>query len=160
LRKLMKPIEPILDARETSVVLPFDRLPTEAVLRRTARQSDENTIQRIWAERMLERLKRKGLARGLETKLLFLRLSRELAILATSHELCNGYVPLFQRQAGDTTLTVLGYTNACRGYIPTRRVRLEGGYEGKTSITGFGLAAPFRPSVEAVLLRATQDFHR
>lgn len=154
LQRPLKKLDARLAARETAATLPFDRLPTAAQF--DAIQKDEGSyeVRRVWAKKMLRRVKRGGLAKSLRTELLLLRLSPDRAILATCHELCNGYVPLFQRVAKSTKLTVLGYTNACRGYVPTRKVRVEGGYEGKKSICGFGLPAPFRPSTQDILVRA------
>ncbi|MCC7519459.1 MAG: neutral/alkaline non-lysosomal ceramidase N-terminal domain-containing protein [Verrucomicrobiae bacterium] len=156
LRRPMKSLDPLLAARETSVALPFDRLPTADGLRVFRDTHHEHELRVVWANRMLRRLQQGGLAKGLPTEVQLLRFSRGHALLATGHELCNGYVPLFQRQAKGTKLTVLGYTNACRGYIPTRQGRLEGGYEGQRSIYNFGLPAPFRPSVESVLVGAAR----
>ncbi|MBI4025483.1 MAG: neutral/alkaline non-lysosomal ceramidase N-terminal domain-containing protein [Verrucomicrobia bacterium] len=157
LRGRMQSLKPNLDARKTVVKLLFDRLPTETQLREIQKESKDYEVRRVWAEKMFRWLKRDGFEKGLPTEMQLLRLSDDHAILAVSHELCNGYVPIFQRMDRDTTMTVLGYTNACRGYIPTRKVCLEGGYEGKTSICGFGLPAPFRPTVENDLARACRQ---
>ena len=52
---------------------------------------------------------------------------------------------------------VAGYCDDVFAYLPSRRVLLEGGYEGRTNVQHQLLAAPFQPSVED---RVMQSIHK
>jgi hypothetical protein len=62
--------------------------------------------------------------------------------------------------ARGTKLTIWGYTNDLRAYVPTRRQRLEGGYEGEWSFFYYGMPCPFAPSVEQVVVQAARKLLR
>jgi hypothetical protein len=47
-----------------------------------------------------------------------------------------------------------GYSNSVKGYIPSRRVLAEGGYEGGDSVIYYGLPGPFTPAVEDTIFSA------
>jgi hypothetical protein len=47
---------------------------------------------------------------------------------------------------------VAGYNNELAAYIPSRRVRLEGGYEGAEAMWEYGLPAPFTTAVEELIV--------
>ena len=49
------------------------------------------------------------------------------------------------------------YANDVMAYVPSRRVRLEGGYEGEKAMVYYGLPAPWRESVEEVLVAAVKQ---
>lgn len=159
-RSRLQPLVPALAAEETTVQLPFERPPTEKELRQILAKSKPVELPYVWAKTMLRRLNAGRLAKALPMPMILLRLAPRHAILALAHEVCNDYVPLLQRLAGQTRLTVLGYTNACRGYIPTRKIRREGGYEGAWAKQGFGLPAPFRPAVEGIVVNAARRLLR
>lgn len=48
------------------------------------------------------------------------------------------------------------YANDVMAYIPSRRVRREGGYEGEKAMVYYGLPAPWREEVEEVLVGAVK----
>lgn len=157
LRGTMERLEPRLEWKETLAQLPFDRMRSEQELRGFLPPQANEKLHRALTEKIIRRLKRTGHSKALPMEIVLVRLSREHAIIATNHELCNPYVPLFQRLAGSTRVTVLGYTNACRAYVPTRKIRVEGGYEGDWSCCYFGQPRPFHPRVENVVLRAVRQ---
>ena len=47
-----------------------------------------------------------------------------------------------------------------KGYIPSKRVLSEGGYEGGDSMIYYGLPGPFTPDVEDTIFRAIQNVLR
>lgn len=153
-RGVMRPIQPNLRTRELSTELPFAE-PHSPKLMRTYLPYEANAkIHRVIVEKVIQRFERETLPRGLQIPLVLLQFSNDHAILATGHELCNAYVPLFRRLAPGMHLTVLGYTNAYGAYIGTRKMCEEGGYEGDWSCYYFGLPVPLDPSVETALTRA------
>jgi hypothetical protein len=53
-------------------------------------------------------------------------------------------------------LMVAGYSNDVMGYIPTAKMLDEGGYEPIASGMYYGLAAPFTPEVEPLVLETIE----
>lgn len=51
----------------------------------------------------------------------------------------------------------IGYCGHLVAYIPSRRVREEGGYEGRTAMQEYGLPSAFTPEVEALILQQVAD---
>lgn len=51
---------------------------------------------------------------------------------------------------------VAGYTNDVMAYIPSRRVLLEGGYEGGASMVYYGLPTVWAPEVEETIVSSVQ----
>ena len=54
----------------------------------------------------------------------------------------------FKRDFAGEPVWVAGYTNDVFGYVPSRRVLEEGGYEGGGAMLYTALPGPFAPSVE------------
>ena len=53
-------------------------------------------------------------------------------------------------------LWVAGYSNDVFGYVPSRRVLDEGGYEGGGAMIYYGRPGPFDASVEERIIAAVQ----
>ena len=56
----------------------------------------------------------------------------------------------------DTRVWVAGYANDVMAYIPSRRVLLEGGYEGKTAMVYYGLPTAWAEDVEQRIVTAVK----
>ena len=52
---------------------------------------------------------------------------------------------------------VAGYSNHVCGYLPSRRVLEEGGYEGGGAMTSTNYPGPFAPSVEERVIRKVKE---
>ena len=162
LRHEMKPVDPRLQHARVTVRLPLESRWSNAHLRDYDGQppTASEDLRHNLVEKIINGLKRNGFPKVWPMEFMLLRLSEDHAILATSHELCNSYVPLLQRMARGTKLTIWGYTNDLRAYVPTRRQRLEGGYEGEWSFFYYGMPCPFAPSVEQVVVQAARKLLR
>ncbi len=55
------------------------------------------------------------------------------------------------------TVWVASYANDVLAYIPSRRVLLEGGYEGATSMVYFGHPTVWAPDVEERIMKAVAE---
>ena len=55
---------------------------------------------------------------------------------------------------------VAGYSNDVLAYIPSRRVLMEGGYEGGESMIYFGRPGPFGAAVEEIIVEKVADLMR
>lgn len=62
------------------------------------------------------------------------------------------YALRLPKELPDRTWWAGSYANDVMAYIPSRRVRKEGGYEGEKAMVYYGLPAPWREEVEEVLV--------
>jgi neutral ceramidase len=86
------------------------------------------------------------------------RFGDELLLIALSGEPVNDYAHLFKNQfaAVAPQIWVAGYCNDMFGYVPTRRIQLEGGYEGGRANLWSWVPAPFDETVETRIIDAVR----
>ena len=75
----------------------------------------------------------------------------DLTLIALPNDVVVDYVPLIEAAVGPLKLWVAGYCHEVAGYIPSRRVLREGGYETRGLYVGTG---SFAPEPEDVLVDA------
>jgi glycerophosphoryl diester phosphodiesterase len=76
------------------------------------------------------------------------RFGDDLTLAALAGEVVVDYSLRLKRELQGTPLWVAGYSNDVFGYVPSRRVLHEGGYEAGGAFRFSTLAGPFAPSVE------------
>ena len=54
---------------------------------------------------------------------------------------------------------VAGYSNDVMAYIPSRRVLMEGGYEGESAMIYYGLPTKWSADVEEHIIREVRSLH-
>jgi hypothetical protein len=88
------------------------------------------------------------------------RFGNALTLIGLEGEVCNELGALARGLARTPEAMAVGYVNATEGYIPTRRIVAEGGYEGESSHRVYSLPAPFSLNVErefsAIVRRAVR----
>ena len=67
------------------------------------------------------------------------------------------YSVRLKSQFSGTETWVAGYTNDVMAYVPSRRVLLEGGYEGGDSMVYYGLPAPWDPRIEELIVQCVTE---
>jgi hypothetical protein len=82
-----------------------------------------------------------------------LRFGDELLLIALGGEPVAEYAQMCKAEFAGPMVWVAGYSNDMFGYLPTRRVLLEGGYEGGRALLWSALPAPFAESAEEDLMR-------
>ncbi|MCZ8512728.1 neutral/alkaline non-lysosomal ceramidase N-terminal domain-containing protein [Paenibacillus filicis] len=85
------------------------------------------------------------------------QLAEGLILLTFNAEMVADY-GLFVKQASEGSILPLAYTNGMLGYVPTREMLAQGGYEAEGSVPFFRLPAPFDPSVEERIRKAVQQY--
>jgi hypothetical protein len=89
-----------------------------------------------------------------------LRLGGELLLVAMGGEPVIDYAHMMRREfrggGGGPLVWVSGYCNDMFGYIPTRAVLREGGYEGGRSVLWSALPAPFAADTEDRIMEAAR----
>jgi hypothetical protein len=85
-----------------------------------------------------------------------IRFGDELLMIALSGEPVNDYAHRFKRDFASVAphVWVAGYCNDMFGYVPTRRIQLEGGYEGGRANLWSWVPAPFDETIETRVVDA------
>ncbi len=138
---------PLAVAR-TSVTLDLEPLPSQAELERQA--TTTQGIPQRKARYLLGLLDQPaGIPTTQACPLLAARFGRELLFVGISGETVVDYSRRSKVDFRGPTVWVAGYNDDVFAYLPSQRVLLEGGYEGRTGIIHQLTATPFLPSVEA-----------
>jgi len=134
------------------VDLPFREVPTRAQLERDV-QSTEN-YRRWRAKRMLAILDGgRPLPDRYSYPIQLWRFGSTLKFIALGGEVVSDYCLRLKRQYGFDDTWVAGYSNDVFGYVGSRRVIDEGGYEGGDANTNF--PGPFSRAVEEIIVEKT-----
>ena len=144
-----------ITAAELTFDLPFSEVPTEAELQAAAQSDDPG--ERAWGNLLLS----EGLPPrpGAECRLQRISIGDELHFMAMNGEVCLGYALKLKEWAlarGETIIPV-GIANGLIQYIPTREIRLQGGYGSSIPFKSWGLAGPFAPEVEDIITDRLAD---
>jgi neutral ceramidase len=83
-----------------------------------------------------------------------LRFGSDLTLLALGGEVVVDYALRAKRELPGENLIVAGYCNDVMGYVPSRRVLQEGGYEAVDNMIYYGQPGPFTESVEETVFAA------
>jgi hypothetical protein len=83
-----------------------------------------------------------------------------LTLIALGGEPVVDYALRFAREYPDRQLWAAGYCNDVFGYLPSRRIREEGGYEGADAMIYYGRPGPFTPDVEERIVREVRRLVR
>jgi hypothetical protein len=139
LQRPMQTVTPGLQIAFAYVDLPYEQIITRAELQ--AFTKDQHAIRKRWAERMLKKLEAgETFAPAYPYPLHAWRLGRELLMLGMGAEAVVDYALQFKVKYGPGTW-VCGYVDDMIAYIPSRRVWLEGGYEGGPNLYEYGRPA-------------------
>jgi hypothetical protein len=152
LNSRLHPISPTLHMAYDEVDLAFNKLPTRAEL------EVEATAERPrgpWATFLLEQWDQNGgLSQTYSYPVQSWKLGSELTWLFLGGEVVVDYSLRLKSELGAKDLWVASYANDVMGYIPSRRVLNEGGYEGGLARYPYGLPAVWGPKVEEQVIEA------
>lgn len=81
---------------------------------------------------------------------------KSLTFLTLAGEVVLDYSIRAKREFPKVNLVVVGYSNDMPGYIPSKRVLLEGGYEAVDSMIYYGQPGPFSEDVEELIFAAVR----
>jgi hypothetical protein len=77
----------------------------------------------------------------------------DLTLVALGGEVVVDYALRLARELPVRPVWVAGYSNDVFGYLPSRRVLREGGYEGGDAMIYYGRPGPFTEDVEEIIIR-------
>jgi hypothetical protein len=90
------------------------------------------------------------------------RFGDDLVLVALGDETCVDYsLRLKKELAGEAAVWVAGYSNDVMGYVPSRRVREEGGYEATEAMRYSRThPAPWAPTLEEKIIGKVHELDR
>ena len=146
----MKPLAPEILTAYSKIELPLENGPTEETLVQLINSS--TGYQQSWAKRMLGKIKSgESFIKSYDFPIQIWKLGDQL-VMALGGEPTIEYDLKLKQLFGNGAF-VLGYSNDVMSYIPSEIIIKEGGYEGNTSQTAYGLPAVWKPSIEKKILQ-------
>ncbi len=149
------PLPARLDAAMEDVQLDF-AVPTRAEFESRLTGSDKYFASH--AQRMLARLDTgETLPAHYAYPVQVVRFGGKLTLIALGGEVVVDYSLRFKREFAGQPVWVAGYSNDVMGYIPSLRVRKEGGYEAGDAIRFGNLPGPWTEDVEERIAAKVRD---
>lgn len=150
LRRPLAPLDPVLETDFSFLDLPLGNdVPKDQL---EARAQGTDYVAR-WARRLLASLDAgKNFPRSYPYPIAVWRLGKRQWWIALGGEVVVDYSIRLKRELGED-IWVTGYANDVMAYIPSTRVLAEGGYEGQSSMIGYGMAAErWGPQTEELII--------
>jgi hypothetical protein len=139
----------------TEVELPLGTLPTKAELESQAQ--DKNQYLAARAKHFLAELEAgREVPKSYPYPIGAWKLGDKIDWLFLGGEVVVDFAIRLKSERNDGDTWVAGYTNDVMAYIPSRRVLLEGGYEGGGAMVYYGLPAPWAETVEEQIVTAVK----
>jgi Neutral/alkaline non-lysosomal ceramidase, N-terminal len=143
----MKQVNGALRAVYEITDVPFQKPPSREEL--TARLKDTNEARRRNAGWLLAALERDGHIRSsYPDPIQVWQFGDGPTLIALGGELVVDYALRFKAKYGWSDTWIAGYSNDVFGYVPSRRVLKEGGYEGGDALLYRPFPGPFAPEIE------------
>ena len=134
--------------------LPYDTIPSREAWQATAEeQCPAGYHARQWAARMD---RGEEIPRALGYPIQGWAFGKELAMVFLAGEVVADYAFRLRRMYDPARLWIGAYANDFPGYIPSRRIWKEGGYEAGDATVYFGLPNRFSEGVEEQVIEAAQ----
>lgn len=132
----MEPVEPALQTEHEFVQLRMAGLPKIEELRTMAAGTPD--YRQRWAARMLELSAGKQIPKEYPYPITAWKLGKNQTWITMGGEVVVDYALRLKGEYGERTW-ITAYANDVMAYIPSRRVLIEGGYEGQSSMMVYGL---------------------
>jgi hypothetical protein len=148
-----------LDAAFDTVNLPFAPVPDRDGW--TAKLKDDDVYVRRHARLMLDTIEREGRLPAAQPDPIQVwafgqaqapESSARLTLVALGGEVVVDYAIRLKQELSNRTPWIAGYSNDVFGYVPSRRVLQEGGYEGGGAMIYYGRPGAFTPDVEPLIV--------
>lgn len=159
----LKPVTGTVDSRYHEIPLPLAKLPSKEELQEQTKSNNVYIAAR--AAYHLERLEQ-----GIEMSPTYpypvqvWKLGDDIDWVFQGGEVVIDYAIRFKEELGqeafeNQNVWCAGYANDVMAYIPSRRVLLEGGYEGGGSMIYYGLPTIWGEAVEETIVAAVKKMH-
>ena len=157
--KRVREIEGPLQVALEYTTLKFAGPPTREEI--ASQIESSNKYERFHGEALMDELEQTGEVRTEYDRfpIQVVQFGEDLTLVAICGEVVVDYALRLKRELsrdeGDV-IWVAGYSNYVFGYLPSRRVLEEGGYEGARAMTYTTFPGPFDPSVEQRVVETVQ----
>jgi hypothetical protein len=159
LKSKLTPLAPELATAYAEIDLPLGKLPTRMELERAV--ANDEKPQASWARFMLAQWDRDGqLPASYPYPIQAWKVGDQLTWLFLGGEVVVDYSLRFKAELGRGNTWVASYANDVMGYIPSRRVLLEGRYEGGEARYPYGLPAPWSAECEELIVSKVRELTR
>lgn len=146
-------IEGSLAVAFEEIALPLQPISSTEQLKNDASSEDNPRARK--ARYLLDRLQRgESLPVTLTCPIQTIRFGGDLIMIALGGEPVVDYSLLFKARFTDASVWVAGYANDMFGYLPTRRILSEGGYEGGRATLWSATPAPVAETAEELVAEA------
>lgn len=147
----LTPVTGTIDTQYREVALPLDKLPTREAIAEEANSKDVFRVSR--AKMLLAQIDGgKPLSPTYPYPIGQWKLGPDIDWVFLGGEVVVDYAIRLKAERRGTKTWVAGYANDVMAYIPSRRVLMEGGYEGAGAMVYYGLPTIWAPEVEQVLV--------
>ena len=146
-------------ANFAEISLRYGPIPTREELTPQMESKDKTTAAH--ARRVLAKLDKDGaLPESYPYPVQVVHFGSDLVLAALGGEVVVDYsLRLKKELAGKAAVWIAGYSNDVMGYIPSRRVREEGGYEGETAMRFTSHPGPWAPELEEKIVAKVHELH-
>lgn len=150
------PVEGNLATAFELVPVPWALPPSREELQKRLQEND--LLRRRHARRMLDIIEQHGsLPKDYPYPVQVARLGTSLTLIGLGGEVVVDYALRLKRELTSGSYWIAAYANDVMGYIPSRRVLEEGGYEGGGSMIFYGQPGPWAPEVEETIVAAVHQ---
>ena len=147
----LQPIAPKLATSYREIDLPLGKLPTRDEIAADVASTNKYIAAR--AKLLLAQLETgKSLSPTYPYPVQVWRLGSEVQWVTLGGEVVVDYALRLKAEHSGQKTWVAGYSNDVMAYIPSRRVLLEGGYEGGGAMVYYGLPTAWAPEVEEAIV--------
>lgn len=158
LERSLRPVAVSLKTTYEVLDLPFGELPSRSELLEVSLGNDYRAKS---ARMLLAQLDREGsLPTSYPYPMQLWRLGEDLEWFFLGGEVVVDYALRIKSEFPASRCWVAGYSNDVMGYIPSRRVLGEGGYEGGESRFAYGIPAAWGPDTERLVVDAARKLHQ
>ncbi len=136
--------------------LPLDKLPTREEIEADAKSTDKYRASR--ARMFIAELDAgRPLPENYPYPVQSWQIGDDVQFVTLGGEVVVDYAVRLKAELRGKKTWVAGYTNDVMAYIPSRRVLIEGGYEGASAMIYYGLPTTWAPEVEELIVK---EVHR
>ena len=155
MKKGLKPLAGTPAIRQRTIQLPLEKPAARAHWEETAKRSDFHGYQ---AKLMLEQLEKNGrIQEFVPYTISTWTFKKDLALVFLPGEVVVDYAVRLKTELDYTRLWLNAWCNDMPGYIPSRRVLKEGGYEADFSQVYYALPGRYKPELEDLLITTIRD---